>query len=309
MKTPKTLIEAVRVFSDVDLCNEYMVRIKWADGKITCPKCGACGDRIGKIETRKMLRCKDCRKQFSYKVGTIFEDSALGLDNWFVAVWCITSCKNGISSYELHRALGVTQKSAWFMLHRIRLAMQEGSFQKMSGTVESDETSIGGKAKNMHKEAKARKITGRGAVGKAVVHGILERGGKVVAQVVKDQKRKSLQPEIRKAVDPGATVYTDALKSYEGVEDAYAHEMIDPAKEYVRGDCHTNSMDNFWVLLKRCINGTYIAVMPWQLSRYVDEQVSRVNDRHLSDSERFDAVMARAVGRRITYRELCETAG
>jgi transposase-like protein len=231
MKSPETLLEAVKFFSDVDRCNEYMVRIKWPDGNITCPHCEASGDRIGKIETRKMLRCKDCRKQFSYKVGTIFEDSPLTLDKWFVAVWCIVNAKNGISSYELHRALGVTQKSAWFMLHRIRLAMQ-----------------------------------------------------------------------------PGSTVYTDALKSYVGLEDAYAHDMIDHAKEYVRGDCHTNTMENFWALLKRCINGTYIAVMPWQLSRYVDEQVFRYNERKTTDGERFDEAMSRTVGRRLTYRKLCETS-
>ncbi len=307
MTTPTSLIEAVKFFSDVDRCNEYMVRIKWPDGKITCPKCGACGDRIGKIETRKMLRCKDCRKQFSYKVDTIFEDSPLGLDKWFVAVWCIVNAKNGISSYELHRALEVTQKSAWFMLHRIRLAMQEGSFQKLSGVCESDETFVGGKSKNMHKAQRAQKITGRGAVGKAVVHGVLARGGKVIAEVVKNQKRRSLQPKIRAAVEPGSTVYTDALKSYEGLEDMYAHEMIDHAKEYVRGDCHTNSMENFWALLKRCINGTYISVMPWQLSKYVDEQVFRFNERKKTDGERFDEVMSRTVGRRLTYRKLCET--
>jgi transposase-like protein len=307
MNAPNTLIEAVKFFSDVDRCNEYMVQIKWPDGNITCPHCEASGDRIGKIASRKMLRCKDCRKQFSYKVGTIFEDSPLSLDQWFVAVWCIVNAKNGVSSYEVSRALGITQKSAWFMLHRIRLAMQEGTFQKMKGTIESDETFVGGKAKNMHKAIKAQQITGRGAVGKAVVHGILARGGKVIAQVVKDQKRKTLQPKIRSAVEPGSTVYTDALKSYEGLEDMYAHEMIDHAKEYVRGDVHTNSMENFWSLLKRCINGTYISVMPWQLSKYVDEQVFRFNERKKSDGERFDEVMSHTVGRRLTYRKLCET--
>lgn len=191
MSHPKTLIEAVRYFSDVDVCNDYMARVKWPDGKIICPKCGC--DKVGKIKTRKMLRCntKGCRKQFSYKVGTIFEDSPLGLDKWFVAVWCITNAKNGISSYELHRALGVTQKTAWFMLHRVRVAMQEGSFVKLEGTVESDETFVGGKAKNMHADKRAQRIKWRGPIGKAIVHGVLERGGKMIAGVVKDQKRSS----------------------------------------------------------------------------------------------------------------------
>lgn len=307
MKTPKTLIEAVKFFSDIDRCNEYMVSIKWADG-IACPKCNACGDRIGKIETRKMLRCKDCRKQFSYKVGTIFEDSPIGLDKWFVAVWCITNAKNGISSYELHRDLGVTQKSAWFMLHRIREALKSQGFAKLEGTVESDETFIRGKAKNMHKEVRERKIKGRGTVGKAVVQGVIARGGKVVAGVVPNQKRKSLHRMVRENVANGSTVYTDALKSYEGLGDDFIHEVIDHAKEYVRGDVHTNSMENFWSLLKRCISGTYISVMPWHLMRYVDEQVYRFNERNSNDAERFDSAMSNVVGRRVTYNALCETA-
>jgi transposase-like protein len=281
-----------------------MASIKWPDGKIVCPKCGC--DRVGKIETRKMLKCKEptCRKQFSYKVGTIFEDSALGLDKWFVAVWCITNAKNGISSAELARSLGVTQKSAWHMLHRIRLAMQTGSFSKLSGTTEADETFIGGRAKNMHKAARKRKIKGRGAVGKAIVQGVMERGGMVIAGMVENAKRKTLQPTVRESVEPGSIIYTDALQSYRGLEDQYLHETIDHAKEYVRGDCHTNSMENFWALLKRCIHGTYISVQPWQLFRYVDEQVFRFNERRKTDGERFEEVMTRVVGRRLTYATL-----
>ncbi len=306
MKTPETLIEAVRFFSDIDRCNEYMEQIRWPDGKIICPKCES--ERIGRITTRKMLRCKDCRKQFSHKVGTIFEDSPLGLDKWFVAVWCITNDKNGISSYELHRALGVTQKSAWFMLQRIRHAIQEGSFdKKLSGTVESDETFVGGRAKNMHKDVRERKIKGRGSVGKAIVHGILERGGKVIANVAKNQKRGTLQSKIRANVEPGSTVYSDALASYVGLEDVFAHDVIDHAKEYVRGDVHTNGMENFWSLLKRCLNGTYISVMPWHLFRYVDEQVFRFNERKGTDADRFDEAMSRVSGKRLTHKMLCET--
>ena len=306
MSTPKTLLEAVRFFSDIDICNDYMARVKWPDGKIVCPKCG--GERVGKIKTRKMLRCntKGCRKQFSYKVDTIFEDSPLGLDKWFVAVWCITNAKNGISSYELHRALGVTQKTAWFMLHRVRAAMQEGSFKKLEGTVESDETFVGGKAKNMHAKKRAEKIQGRGPIGKEIVQGVLERGGRVIAGVVKNQKRGSLQPTVRDNVEAGSTVYTDALRSYQGLEDEYLHDTIDHAKEYVRGDVHTNGIENFWSLLKRCINGTYVSVMPWHLKSYVDEQVFRFNERKADDSERFDEVMSRTVGRRLTYEALCE---
>lgn len=300
--TPKTLIEAVRFFSDIDVCNEYMVGIKWPDGKIVCPKCDS--DNVGKIETRKMLKCRDCKKQFSYKVGTIFEDSPIGLDKWFVAVWCVTNAKNGISSYELSRAIGVTQKSSWHMLHRIRLAMQDQSFTKMSGTIEADETYVGGKAKNMHAKKRKEKIKGRGAVGKTIVQGVLERGHRIIAGVVDNTKRKTLVPNLRSVVEPGATIYTDALKSYEGLEDEFLHETVDHAKEYVRGDAHTNGCENFWSLLKRCINGTYISVMPWQLSRYVDEQVFRYNERQHTDNERFDEVMGRVVGKRLQYAEL-----
>ncbi len=300
--SPKTLIEAVKYFADVNVCNEYMKQVKWPDGKIVCPNCQS--DRVGEIKTRKLLRCKDCRKQFSYKVGTIFEDSALGLDKWFVAVWCVTNCKNGISSHELARDLGITQKSAWHMLHRIRLAMQEGTLLKMSGTCEADETFVGGKSKNMHRFQREKRIKGRGAVGKTIVQGILNRGGRVVADVVNNTKRKTLQPNIRSVVEAGSTVYTDALKSYEGLQSDYIHETVDHAREYVRGDVHTNGMENVWSLLKRGINGTYISVMPWQLFRYVDEQVFRFNERRKTDRQRFDEVMKRVIGRRLQYAEL-----
>ncbi|HUE12874.1 MAG TPA: IS1595 family transposase [Planctomycetaceae bacterium] len=302
METPKTLLQAVRYFSDLDVCNEYMKGIKWPDGKIVCPKCG--GDRIGEIKTRKMLRCKDCRKQFSYKVNTIFEDSPLGLDKWFVAVWCITNAKNGISSYELARALGITQKSAWHMLHRIRLAMQDDSSEKIGGTVEADETYIGGKGKNMHKALRKARMKGRGTVGKMIVQGVLERGGRVIAGVVAESKRRTLQPNIWGLVESGSTIFTDALASYVGLENEYLHETIDHAKEYVRGACHTNGMENFWSLLKRGLNGTYISVMPWHLNRYVDEQAFRYNERKGNDGDRFIEVMSRIVGKRLQYAEL-----
>ena len=299
---PETLIQAVRFFADIDMCNEYMKQIKWPDGKITCPKCQS--DRVGEIATRNMLRCKACRKQFSLKSGTIFEDSPLSLDKWFVAVWCITNCKNGISSYELSRDLGVTQKSAWHMLHRIRLAMQDGSFVKMTGTVEADETFVGGKAKNMHHAVKKERIVGRGASGKMIVQGILNRKGRVIADVVPNTKRKTLNPNIEAVVEPGSTIYTDALKSYEGLADKYEHQTVDHAKEYVLGDVHTNGMENFWSMLKRGINGTYISVMPWHLFRYVDEQAFRFNERQKTDSQRFMEAMSRIVGRRLRYADL-----
>lgn len=309
--TPDTLLEAVRYFSDLDVCHRYMVGIKWPDGKITCPKCG--GANVGEIANRRLFQCKakGCRKQFSTKVGTIFEDSPLGLDKWFVAVWSIANAKNGISSHELHRALGVTQKSCWFMLHRVRLAMRTGTFKKISGTVESDESFIGGKAINMH--AGKRKVIGRGSVGKAIVHGLLERAkgdelSRVDATVVGDNGRITVQGRVRKNVAPGSEVYTDALKSYSGLNDQYFHAMVNHSVEYVRGAVHTNGLENFWSLLKRMLKGTYIAVQPQHLNAYLDEEVCRFNARKGTDRTRFQEVMGRVTGRRITYAELTGAA-
>ncbi len=297
MYTPQTLLDAVRYFADLDVCHRYMTRIKWPDGKITCPACGS--DRIGEIATRKMLRCKDCRKQFSYKVGTIFEDSPLGLDKWFVAVWSVANCKNGISSCELGRAIGVSQKSAWFILHRIREAMKTGTFRKLGGTVEVDETFVGGKAENMHRSRREK------GVRKAVVQGILERGGLVTTSMVPNVEGSTLRTPVVRSVETGATVYTDANPSYFELWKRYAHSTIDHSVEYVRGLVHTNGIENFWSLLKRAIKGTYVHVAPFHLERYCDEEAFRYNNRKTGDGERFLRVMRGAVGKRITYRRLC----
>jgi transposase-like protein len=301
---PETLLEAVRHFSDLDVSHEYLVRLKWPDGRITCPKCG--GDHVGHIKTRRMFQCrvKDCRKQFSAKVGTIFEDSPLGLDKWFVAVWSIAAAKNGISSHEVGRALGVTQKTAWFMLHRVRLAMQTQSFNKMGGIIEGDETMIGGKAKFMHAKRRKEKIKGRGGMGKAIVQGLLERGGEVRCVVVPNQKTGTLQANVRKHVARGSHVYTDALASYVGLDADYVHQMIDHAKAYVEGMVHTNGMENFWSLLKRCLKGTYVAVAPYHLFRYLDEETFRFNKRKGNDGTRFVDAMMGVVGKRLQYSDL-----
>jgi len=302
--TPESLQEAVIHFSNLDVCHDYMVRIKWPNGVVTCPKCG--GTNVGEIKSRRMFQCKDkdCRKQFSTKVNTVFEDSPLGLDKWFVAVWCITNAKNGISSCELARALKITQKSSWHLLHRVRLAMQTKSFHKAQGEIESDETMIGGKARNMHKAARKAKIKGTGASGKVIVQGLFERGGRVRAMIVKDQKRGTLQAQVYKHVEPGSAVYTDALASYLGLDVNYIHAMIDHAKGYVEGRVHTNGIENFWSLLKRCLNGTYVAVAPFHLDRYLDEQTFRYNKRKGIDRTRFMEAMLSVVGRRLTYKQL-----
>jgi transposase-like protein len=303
---PQTLVEAIRYFADPDVALQTMVELRWPDG-VHCPTCGRTDPRF--IATRRMWECKEKhpRKQFSAKVGTIFEDSPIDLGKWFAAIWMIANCKNGISSYEMHRALGVTQKTAWFMDHRIRLAMQTGTFEKMSGAIEADETFVGGLAKNMHE--KKKKHLGTGGAGKTVVMGILRRkgaegGSKVKARVVEDVSAATLQKEVRSAVEPGATLYTDAWVAYRGLAGEYEHEVINHAVEYVRDSVHTNGIENFWSLLKRTIKGTYVSVEPFHLGRYLDEQAFRFNEREHNDGIRFRKVASSVSGRRLTYAEL-----
>lgn len=267
---PKTLIEAIRYFSDLDVCTDFVARLRWPDGPV-CPRCG--GTEYSYLSTRRLWKCKACKRQFSVKVGTIFEDSPLGLDKWLSAVWLTANSKNGISSHELGRALGITQKSAWFMLHRIRLAMQTGTFRKLDGAVEVDETFIGGKARNTHKDVRKRKITGTGGKDKATVAGVLRRGGEVRTAIVPDRKKKTLQATVKAHVEPGAAVYTDALESYSGLDADLAHATVDHAERYVDGQVHTNGLENSWSLVKRGLHGTYISVEPFHLFRYLDERV------------------------------------
>lgn len=307
---PETLIDAVRYFSDKQICHDYMIDIKWPGGTITCPACQ--GKNIGTIATRGLFKCRPCKKQFSCKTDTIFEDSPLGLDRWFVAVWLIANTKNGTSSCELARALGVTQKTAWFMLHRIRLAMRTGTFRKLRDVVESDETFVGGRAANMHAHKRERVITGRGGVGKTIVHGLLERGDKsagtlsqVHATVVPDTTAETLMPEILRNVDGNAVVCTDAAAAYAGLHSRFIHKFIDHATTYVAGKVHVNGIENFWCLLKRMLKGTYVAVAPFHLFRYLDEETWRFNERGTNDGGRFGRIMQGVAGRRLTYRSLC----
>ena len=302
-KAPETLQEAIAYFSDPERCFQYAVRLRWPDGKITCPRCGS--DHHSFISTRKLWFCKGCKKQFTMKVGTIFEDSPLGMDKWMIGFWLLVNCKNGISSYELARDLGIMQRSAWFMLHRLRLALTEGTITKASGHVEVDETFIGGKARNMHIAQRRRRITGTGGTNKTAVVGFVERGGKVQTVVVENRKKRILQDEIKKRVEAGSALYTDELLSYDGLESDYAHKVINHAVQYVDGAVHTNTMENFWSLLKRGISGTYVSVEPFHLFRYLDEQAFRYNNRKdKTDSERFTDAMSRVAGKRLTFAEV-----
>lgn len=300
-RLPTTLIEAVRYFSDLDVATEFVAKLRWPDGPV-CPRCG--DSEYSYLSTRRVWKCKGCKKQYTVKLGTIFEDSPLGLDKWLPAVWLIANSKNGISSHELGRALGVTQKSTWFMLHRIRLAMQTGTFNRFSGEVEVDESFIGGRARNMHKHVRQQKIKGTGYVNKTAVLGIMERGGKIRAEVIPDTKRRTLQQRVKETVEPGSSVYTDAFRSYSGLDADYHHRTVDHAECYVDGRVHTNCMENFWSLLKRGLRGTYISVQPYHLFRYLDERVLAFNLRELDDYSRFVNVLQAGIGRRVTWSEL-----
>lgn len=309
-REPATLMEAVRFFADADRTLETAVSLRWPQG-VHCPTCGRTDVRF--LATRRIWECKEKhpRRQFSAKVGTIFEDSALPLDKWFVAIWCEANCKNGISSYELARSIGVTQKTGWHMLHRIRLAMQAGSFDKMGGEVEADETYIGGRLDFMHADKRAKYAVKSGSVGKAVVMGVLERtSGKGHSRVrvrhIRDANAKNIQGHVRGSVNEGARLLTDSALAYRALGKDYAHEFVNHAVRYVEGTVHTNGIENFWSLLKRTIKGTYVSVDPVHLGRYLDEQSFRFNARKDTDFGRFASVVSSIIGKRLTYAELTD---
>lgn len=308
MTTPQTLIEAVRQLADPDVCLELVAGMRWPNGVI-CPTCGSKEVRF--ISTRRLWECKTKhpKRQFSIKVGTIFEDSPIALDKWLIAMWLIANAKNGISSYELAKDLGVTQTTAWFMLQRIRLAMQNEDGGMFGGKVEVDETFIGGLARFMHKNERERKINGTGGAGKVAVMGLLERHGperqsRVRAKVVSNRRRGTLAAEVRENVEAGSEVFTDALKSYDDLSRDYVHQVINHAEAYVEGQVHTNGIENFWSLLKRAIRGTYISVEPFHLFRYLDEESFRYNERDGNDASRFQKIVGGVVGKRLTYQNL-----
>jgi transposase-like protein len=282
-----------------------VIDLRWADGIVRCPACGA--EKVSYLEKAKLYKCygDHPKPKFSLKVGTIMEDSALSIDKWLTAMWLIVNCKNGISSCEIARDLGITQKSAWHMAHRIRFALHHGSFEKLTGECEADETFIGGKARNMHVSERKRRITGTGMKDKTAVMGILERGGKVRTAVLPSRKRHAIQAEVKKHVEAGAALYTDALMSYSGLESEYVHQVVDHAVQYVDGKVHTNGLENFWSLLKRGIAGTYISVEPFHLFRYLDEQTFRYNNRKdMGDFDRFKLAASQIVGKRLTWNQV-----
>jgi transposase-like protein len=307
----KTFLEAVRFFSDADICLQFLAASRWPNG-VVCPHCGS--KKVTFLANARLWKCRNAhpKQKFSVKVGTIFEDSPIGLDKWFPAMWLAANCKNGISSCELHRTIGVTQKTAWFMLQRIRLAMQDGSIEKMKGRVEADETFIGAKARNMHKGK--RTVHGTGGIGKTAVMGLLERNSpdkssRVRCKVVESVRRHNVDSQVRQNVEQGSEVYTDALPSYNKLEDEYVHEVIDHAECYAKGHVHTNGLENFWALLKRGIKGTYVSVEPFHLFRYLDEQAFRFNERKDDDAGRFTKVLRGITGKGLRYAKLIAAEG
>jgi transposase-like protein len=314
MKEPRTLQEAIVYFSDTQRCFDYAVKLRWLGGKVTCPRCN--GTKHSFIKTRRIWFCYICKKQFTVKVGTVMEDSPITLDKWMAAFWAVANCKNGISSHELGRMIGVHQESAWFMLQRIREAMKGAVMTKIGGSdggpIEIDETHIGPKPQKMHRAKRLQMHNER----TAIVMGMLDRGSRQVrAQVVPNVKRETLQNQILNQIEGGSTVYTDGYPAYDRLSaNDYVHATVNHVEEYVRGQVHTQGIENFWALLKRGLRGTYVAVEPFHLDRYVTEQVFRYNNRAtkdnpLNDADRFALVMSQVGGKRLTYAELTGKIG
>jgi transposase-like protein len=302
--TPRTLQGAIVYFNDFENCQKFMIEIRWPDGKVKCPYCQS--EKVTYLPSGRVWRCADKhpRRKFSLKVGTVFEDSPIGLDKWFCVMWLVVNCKNGVSSYEIARDLHVTQKTAWFMDHRIRLAEQSGTFEKVSGEFEVDESFIGGLARFMHADKKA-KITGTGGAGKAIVMGILDRKTKKIRlRHVANTQRETLQGVVREYVEGGSYIFSDAWVAYTRLDREYIHQVIDHAEKYVDGEVHTNGIENFWSLLKRGLKGTYVSVEPFHLFRYLDEQAFRFNERNSTDGDRFAKALSSIVGKRLTYEHL-----
>jgi transposase-like protein len=318
---PRTLLEAVRFYQDAENCRQTMIAVRWLDGVVRCPTCGS--GKVTYLASANLYKCygRHARQKFSLKVGTVFEDSPIGLDKWLPVVWLLANAKNGISSWEIHRAIGVTQKTAWFMLHRIRTAMQTGSFVKLGGPeggpVEVDETFVGPKPQKMHRTRRMKVQAGQnGYANKTAVVGMLDRESRQVrARVVPNVRREVLQREILSEIEKGSTVYTDGYPAYDHLSaQDYVHETVNHLNEYVRGQVHTQGIDNFWSLLKRGLTGTYVAVEPYHLNAYIDEQVFRYNNRAtkdnpLNDSDRFAIALSQIVGKRLTYAELTGKVG
>jgi transposase-like protein len=316
---PKTLQQAIVYFADPKNCRDYLVARRWPDGVI-CPKCGSRSVLFMEKYNRWNCREKHPSAQFTLKTGTVMEDSAIGIDKWLTAMWMVVNCKNGVSSYEISRTLGITQKSAWFLDHRIRLMLGAPTAEKLGGEgggpVEVDESFHGGSPKNwsLSKRASNKRFAPPGTKEpheKTAVVGLLDRKTRQVrAKVIPKVTREVLQDVILDSVEGKSTVYTDGWKAYSQLKTLdFVHETVNHLDEYVRGEVHTNGIENFWALLKRGLKGTYVAVEPFHLDRYVTEQVFRYNNRKMKDADRFDLAVRGMVGKRLTYAEVTGKVG
>ena len=317
MEIPKTLQQAIQYFSDEQVCIDAVAEMRWPNG-VVCGHCGA--DQPYYLSTQKRWKCRKCRKQFSVKVNSIFEDSPISLTKWLPALWLLVNCKNGISSYELAKDLGISQKSSWFVLHRLRLALEAKSILKMGGKkggpIEMDETFVGGKAINMHRARRIALREGLMAGHKTAVVGMLDRDTRQVrAKVIPNVKRETLQNEILNQIERKSTIYTDNYAGYDGLKVRdFVDETVTHIEEYVRGEVHTQGIENFWSLLKRGLKGTYVAVEPFHLDRYVAEQVFRFNNRAIKDNpiddaDRFLLALSQVANKRLTFKELTGKSG
>lgn len=300
----KNLQELIIAFQDENVCRQYLAERRWKNGTPICPYCNH--EHAYTIENGKRYKCKnkECHKKYSVTVGTILEDSNIPLSKWFIAIYIATAHKKGISSLQLGRDISVTQKTAWFMLHRIRELVRQKSFEQMTGIVEADETFVGGKNKNRHAHKKVKQSQGRSVKDKTPVFGLIQRDGKLKTQVIPDTKAETLKPIIKEMVNNGTIIITDEWGSYNGLSTNYTHEVIKHNdNEFVRGDFHTNSIEGFWSLLKRGIYGIYHYASPKHLHRYCDEFEYRYNTRKTTDVNRFAASLNNINGR-LTYNQL-----
>ena len=295
-----SILELLETFKTQDICIKYLEKRRWED-KVVSPYTN--NKNVYKCK-KNMYVCRDTGKQFNVKTGTLFENTKIPLQKWFLAIWLITSHKKGISSLQLAKDIKVTQKTAWFVLQRIRNCFGEKGNMQLNGEVEADETYVGGKNKNRHADKKVKEAQGRSTKDKTPVVGMLERKGKLIAQVIKDVKKDTLHGVITKNVKGKSILYTDEWRGYKGIDKIYNHSIVKHFNsEYVKGNVHTNTIEGFWSILKRGIVGIYHFTSAKHLQKYVDEFVFRYNTKLNTEAERFNFFLGNTT-HRITYKEL-----
>lgn len=302
-----SLQDAIIYFSDKDRAFEFAKNLRWKDGIVRCPFCNSSNHWF--MSSYKKWKCKNCRKQFTIKNNTFMHDSHISIDKWMCAIWIMTTFRGGISSYELGRALKISQSSAWFLSHRIRNLLSELNPELLSGVIEADETFVGGKLKNKHYKQR-KHIKGRGAVGKTIVFGVRQRKGKCIAKVIPNTQEQTLCSEIVKIIKKGSNVYTDSFPAYNNLSVDYQHSSVDHSNgEYVCGDVHTNGIENIWSQLKHKVRSTHRGrISKKHLQRYIDELLFRLNNRGIDDWSRFETILRKINSKSLTYNELLDRA-